>query len=67
MPRKARIVVPNTPHHIVQRGHNKQVIFVRKINLSPFIRFTYIIKAKFYISHITSSYLPFSERGISLT
>jgi len=28
MPRKARIVVPNTPHHIVQRGHNKQVVFV---------------------------------------
>jgi len=28
MPRMARIVVPNTPHHIVQRGHNKQVVFV---------------------------------------
>ena len=28
MPGKARIVVPNTPHHIVQRGHNKQVVFV---------------------------------------
>ena len=28
MPRKARIVVPNTPHHIVQRGHNKQTVFV---------------------------------------
>jgi len=28
MPRKARIVVPNTPHHIVQRGHNKQLVFV---------------------------------------
>ena len=27
MPRNARIVVPNTPHHIVQRGHNKQVVF----------------------------------------
>ena len=21
-------MVPNTPHHIVQRGHNKQVVFV---------------------------------------
>ena len=28
MPRTARIVVPNTPHHIVQRGHNKQTVFV---------------------------------------
>jgi len=28
MPRSARIVVPNTPHHIVQRGHNRQTVFV---------------------------------------
>ena len=28
MPRSARIVLPNTPHHIVQRGHNRQTVFV---------------------------------------
>jgi len=28
MPRSARIVLPYTPHHIVQRGHNRQTIFV---------------------------------------
>lgn len=28
MPRKARILVPNYPHHIVQRGHNRNVVFV---------------------------------------
>lgn len=28
MSRKARIVMPNTPHHMVQRGHNKQIVFV---------------------------------------
>ena len=28
--RKARVVVPNTPHHIVQRGHNRQVVFVER-------------------------------------
>jgi len=27
MPRKARLIVPDCPHHIVQRGHNRQVIF----------------------------------------
>lgn len=27
MPRQARIIIPNTPHHIVQRGHNRQVVF----------------------------------------
>ena len=27
MPRSARIVLPNYPHHIVQRGHNRQAVF----------------------------------------
>ena len=27
MPRTSRIVLPNHPHHIIQRGHNRQVIF----------------------------------------
>jgi len=28
MPRKARILVSNYPHHIVQRGHNRKVVFL---------------------------------------
>ena len=28
MPMNARILVPNCPHHIVQRGHNRQAVFV---------------------------------------
>lgn len=28
MPRKARILVPSCPHHIVQRGHNRKTVFV---------------------------------------
>ncbi len=28
MPRKARVIVPHMPHHIVQRGHNRGVVFV---------------------------------------
>jgi putative transposase len=27
MPRKPRIIIPGYPHHLVQRGHNKQVVF----------------------------------------
>lgn len=27
MPRTGRVVLPNNPHHIVQRGHNRQVVF----------------------------------------
>lgn len=28
MPRKRRILVPNCPHHIVQRGHNRKAVFI---------------------------------------
>ena len=28
MPRKARLLIPNCPHHIVQRGHNRKAVFV---------------------------------------
>jgi putative transposase len=28
MPRKARILLSNDPHHIVQRGHNRKAVFL---------------------------------------
>lgn len=27
MPRLGRVVIPNYPHHVVQRGYKKQVVF----------------------------------------
>ncbi|MDZ4184800.1 MAG: hypothetical protein U1D97_07465 [Desulfuromonadales bacterium] len=27
MPRAARIALPNYPHHVIQRGHNRQAVF----------------------------------------
>jgi len=27
MPRTGRVVIPHVPHHVVQRGHNRQVVF----------------------------------------
>ena len=27
MPRIGRVVLPNYPHHVVQRGHNREVVF----------------------------------------
>ena len=27
MPRKARVLVPNSPHHFVQRGYNRKAAF----------------------------------------
>ena len=29
MPRVGRVVLPGYPHYIVQRGHNRQVIFAQ--------------------------------------
>lgn len=29
MPRHARLIINNCPHHIIQRGHNRQVVFAR--------------------------------------
>ena len=29
MPRKARIVLANCPHHIIQRGHNRMGVFAK--------------------------------------
>lgn len=28
MPRTSRVVLPNHPHHVIQRGHNRQIVFV---------------------------------------
>ncbi len=28
MPRRGRVILPNTPHHIVQRGHNRKAVFI---------------------------------------
>ncbi|BES69336.1 transposase [Marinobacter nanhaiticus D15-8W] len=30
MPRQARVIVPGLPHHIVQRGHNRQAVFIEE-------------------------------------
>jgi putative transposase len=34
MPRIARVTLPEYPHHIVQRGHNRQVVFAAPADLS---------------------------------
>ena len=37
MPRVGRLVLPNYPHHIVQRGHNRQVVFVEPTDYQCYI------------------------------
>ena len=37
MPRKARIVIPGVAHHVVQRGHNRQVVFAADENFQFYL------------------------------
>ena len=30
MAKKPRVILPNMPHHIVQRGHNRNAVFVEE-------------------------------------
>ena len=42
MPRMGRIVLPNYPHHIVQRGYNRQVVFAEAGDFQSVIRDRFI-------------------------
>lgn len=37
MPRMARIVLPNHPHHVVQRGHNRQATFAEAADYERYL------------------------------
>ncbi|WP_397449272.1 transposase [Pseudomonas sp. NA-150] len=37
MPRKARVVLPGYPHHVVQRGHNRQVVFAHEDDFTRYL------------------------------
>ena len=32
-----RVILPNYPHHVVQRGHNRQVVFADDTDFSRYI------------------------------
>ncbi|SFL64229.1 REP element-mobilizing transposase RayT [Azotobacter beijerinckii] len=37
MPRMGSIVLPNYPHHVVQRGHNRQVVFAEPADFERYL------------------------------
>lgn len=37
MPRRARVILRNTAHHIVQRGHNRQAVFVEEADYQYYL------------------------------
>lgn len=41
MPRMARVVVPEYPHHVTQRGNRRQRVFLRKGDGSRYLRFVH--------------------------
>jgi putative transposase len=47
MSRKARVVVPNCPHHLIQRGHNRSVLFVEKEDYQRYLSELFRLKDKF--------------------
>ncbi len=38
MPRVGRVVLGNYPHHVVQRGHNKQVVFAEEADYRYYLK-----------------------------
>jgi len=52
MPRTARIILPNTPHHIVQRGHNRKAVFIESVDyqyyLDSLVKFKHEFGVKVY-------------------
>jgi putative transposase len=38
MPRSARIIVPNVPHHVVQRGHNRSSVFAESADFNYYVQ-----------------------------
>ena len=37
MPRTARVVLPNCPHHVVQRGHNRSLVFSAAVDYRRYL------------------------------
>ena len=49
MPRMGRVVVPNHPHHVVQRGHNRQVVFAEPVDFEYYLETLAEFKAEYAI------------------
>lgn len=50
MPRQARIVIPNIPHHVIQRGNRKQATFFCEDDYQVYISLMHKACKKYYIN-----------------
>jgi len=58
MPRMGRIVLPNYPHHVVQRGHNRQVVVFSITGLGLLMKALAARAKKINLSHFPSHLFP---------
>jgi len=49
MPRMARVIVPYTPHHIIQRGHNRNVVFAHTADYQFYLDSLRELKVEFEV------------------
>jgi putative transposase len=61
MPRLGRVVRPNDPHHVVQRGHNKQLVFAEdsddRDDLDTLATFKLLLDIKVYAFCLMSNHV----------
>ncbi len=47
MPRRGRVLLPKYPHHVVQRGHNRQVVFAKASDYQYYLRTLRVWKGEY--------------------
>lgn len=74
MPRKPRIIVPNTPMHVTQRGNRKENIFLddldKEFYIKAFMKYRKKFKVKLFAwclmdNHVHFVVQPSTKRGLS--
>ena len=63
MPRIGRVVLPNHPHHVVQRGHNRQVVFAETADFEHYLSDLRELKEAFDV-RVKGTDLFFHQRAL---
>lgn len=58
MPRMPRIVAPDYPHHVVQRGNRRQQVFFRDSDYEDYLRFLKEYSEKFQLKIVSYCLMP---------
>lgn len=54
----ARVIVPEFPHHIVQRGNRRQEVFLTETDYNEYLRFLNIYSQRFKVDILTYCLMP---------